>query len=86
MGANVLSKEELDNYALYLTTPKGCIFNQYSLDTDTREIIANFRIKGQLVNNNVQKIPYYWFVQNVGITAASPYYSKYGKQGWRCLN
>ena len=85
-GAVKLSQTELDSYALLLNTPKGYIFNDQSLDTDTRRIEAEVRIKGKTVNLKAQSLPFYWFVQNNTITAKSEKYNRYGGQGWECLN
>ena len=85
-GAVKLSQTELDTYALLLSTPKGYIFNDQSLDTDTRRIEAEVRIKGKTVNLKTQSLPFYWFVQNNTITARSKKYNRYGGQGWECLN
>lgn len=85
-GANVLSSNELDGCALVLLTPKGYIFNQNDLDTDNRTIKAQLRVKGKIVDNEIQDIPFYWFIQNMTINSRSQKYNKYGGQGWECLN
>ena len=85
-GAISLSNDDLNSCALVLITPKGYIFNKNSLSTDTREIQAQLRVKGKVVDAASQKIPFYWFIQNLSITSRSKGYSKYGGQGWQCLN
>lgn len=81
-AVEALEESQLDGYSLNIITPQGYIFNQSAL---TRKAIAQLRIKGNVVNN-IQDIEYYWFVQNINITAASSYYNVYGGQGWKCLN
>ena len=85
-GAARLSNEDLDSCSLSLITPQGTFFDDTSLSTDIRTIQAQVRVKGKVIDNNSQSLPFYWFVENVGITSQSDYYNKYGGQGWKCLN
>ena len=72
--------------ALVLVTPQGYIFDSGNSADDTKTITAQLRVKGKTVDPASQKLPYYWFVQNLFITPRSKEYSKYGGQGWQCLN
>ena len=85
-GAERLTDEDLNSCSLTLITPQGTFFDNSSLETDTKKIQAQVRVKGKVVDNNSQSLPFYWFVENVGITSQSDYYHKYGGQGWQCLN
>ena len=85
-GAISLEKEDLDSYALILLTPKGYIFTKDSANEDTRTLQAQIRIKGRIADIKSQKIDFYWFVENLSVTAANPKYNRYGGQGWECLN
>lgn len=86
-GAQVLSLESLNSYALLLKTPKGYIFTNNDIDYSYRMIESQIRIKGQsLTIDTDANVQYYWFIENTSITSRSPYYNKYGGQGWKCLN
>lgn len=84
-GANSITQEQLNGIALQLIAPKGYIFNEYSLDTDVRTINAQVRVLGKPVSDS-QAVSYYWFVRDSSVTTSNQYYSKYGGQGWKCLN
>lgn len=83
-GANRLSNEDISNYSLTFVTPRGKYFDKNGYDK--LYINAEVRVKGKVVNLDSQKLPFYWFVEHVGVTANSEYYNKYGGQGWKCLN
>ena len=85
-GAEALSEEELNGVALVLNAPKGYIFTSSNAASDTRTVNAQVRVLGKAIDNNSQKLPYYWFVQDCSITSKSLLYCKYGGQGWKCLN
>lgn len=85
-GAVSLQQEDLDSCALVLLTPKGYIFTKDSAENDTRSFEAQLRVKGKIIDTKSQKVDFYWFIENLSITAASPKYNKYGGQGWQCLN
>lgn len=83
-GANRLSNEDINNYSLTFVTPRGKYFDKNGYDT--LYINAEVRVKGKVVNLDSQKLPFYWFIEHMGVTAKSEYYNKYGGQGWKCLN
>lgn len=83
-GAYKIPQDDLDSCALVLLTPKGYIFN--STSKEKRKIIAQVRVKGKVIDNNSQKLKYFWFKQNNKINSMSQKYSRYGGQGWQCLN
>lgn len=85
-GAERLESTDINNYNITFYTPQGIYFDGSSLQTDTRTIEAQVRVKGKIVDPNSQKLPFYWFIEHVGITSESKYYNKYGGQGWKCLN
>lgn len=85
-GAERLSNDDLSNYSLTFHTPQGLYFDSTSLKTDTKRLEAQVRVKGKVIDNNSQKLPYYWFIEHGGITSESVEYNKYGGQGWKCLN
>ena len=84
-GMKLLSQEEIDTVALSFIARKGYIFEENTTQTSL-PIQAIVRAAGQVVNDTVQNVEYYWFVKNVGITASNPYYCKEGGQGWLCIN
>ena len=50
-----------------------------------KTITAQVRVKGKLASA-AQNIPFYWGIENAGITPKSEYYNKYLGRGWKCLN
>ena len=84
-GMKLLSQEEMDTVALSFIARKGYIFEEGTTQTSL-PIQAVVRAAGQVVNDTVQNIEYYWFIKNVGITASNPKYTKEGGQGWECIN
>lgn len=86
MGANKVSSDELNTYALSLITKKGIYFEENETATAKRSIEAELKVKGKLINNDAKSIKYYWFKENNKINSASPFYSQYGGAGWECLN
>ena len=84
-GMKLLTQEEMDTVALSFIAKKGYIFEENTTETSL-PIEAVVRAAGQVVNDAVQNIEYYWFVKNVGITASNPKYTKEGGQGWECIN
>ena len=85
-GATSLSTQDLDSCALVLLTPKGYIFTKDSASNETRNIQAQIRVKGKIIDPKSQNVDFYWFIENLSVTAADPKYNKYGGQGWQCLN
>lgn len=85
-GAERLTEDDLSNYSLTFHTPQGTYFDNTSLISDIRNIEAQVRVKGKVIDNKSQQLPFYWFIEHVGITSESTYYNKFGGQGWKCLN
>ena len=85
-GASVLSESDLLSYSLSIVTPKGYIFNKSSVSTEQRTMQAQLRSKGRIVQFDPEDISLYWFVENTTVTTKHEKYSKYGGQGWECLN
>lgn len=86
IGVNQLSQEEINSVSLSFVAKKGYIFNKNSEEDDERTIQAIVRVLGKTVPNNSQGLRFYWFVRNVSVSTQSPYYTKYGGIGWKCLN
>ena len=86
IGVNQLSQEEINSVSLSFVAKKGYIFNKNSEENDERTIQAIVRVLGKTVPNDSQGLRFYWFVRNVSISTQSPYYTKYGGIGWKCLN
>jgi hypothetical protein len=85
-GAEPLSEDDINNYSLTIATPQGKYFDDTSLDSEVRTLQAQVRVKGKVIDNDSQSLPFYWFIEHVGVTSNSQYYNKYGGQGWKCLN
>ena len=85
-GSKPLSAEDLATCSLSFITPQGIYFDDNDLASATRTIQAQVRVKGKYINPISQRLPYYWFIENNGITSLSEDYNVYGGQGWKCLN
>lgn len=85
-AANALEREAAATCALTFATPQGIYFDDNNLDTDTRTIEAQIRIKGNAIDNDSQLVKYYWFIENNSITSKSEKFNQYGGAGWECLN
>lgn len=85
-GGVASSAEELASCGLVFITPKGTYFDDNDLPTDGRPLQAQVRVKGKNIDNESQRLSFYWFVENVGVTSSSTKYCSYGGQGWQCLN
>ena len=85
-AANALERETAATCALTFVTPQGIYFDDNDLDTDTRTIEAQIRIKGNAIDNDSQLVKYYWFIENNSITSKSEKFNQYGGAGWECLN
>ncbi|WP_440971765.1 hypothetical protein [Megamonas funiformis] len=85
-GVAKLSEEDINGCSLSIITPQGNFFNKNANKNDYKKLQAQVRVKGKVIDNNSQKLPFYWFVEDINITSKSLGYHKYGGQGWRCLN
>ena len=85
-GVVQLSQEEMNNVSLSFVAKNGYIFNSNSNNNEERSIQAQVRVQGKAINNDSQKLTFYWFVQNISVTTGNPYYNQYGGIGWKCLN
>lgn len=81
-----LSAEALSSYSLSFITPQGTYFDATHLDTETKSIQAQVRIKGKAIDKDSQKLDYYWFVENAAINYMNEKYNRYGGPGWECIN
>ncbi len=82
---NKLTDEELSGYYLSLTMDKNNYFDA-SENVNPIEAIANFRISGKKISNDIPGVEYYWFKENNNIKSDSSDFLYYGKEGWQCLN
>lgn len=85
MGAARMTENETNGVAISFYTPQGTFFSESSTSTSYKTITAQVKIKGKLASA-AQKIPFYWGIENVGISPKSEYYNKYLGRGWKCLN
>lgn len=81
-----LSTEALSSYSLSFITPQGTFFDSTHLDTDTKSIQAQVRVKGKAIDKDSQSLDYYWFIENAAINYMSEKYNRYGGAGWECIN
>ena len=58
-GSRPLSAEDLATCSLSLVTPQGTYFDDNDLDSATRTIQAQVRVKGKYINPTTQRLPYY---------------------------
>lgn len=84
-AANKISQEDLNGVIITFFTPDGTFFNNNSLQGSSKQITAQVRIKGKILNDS-SKIPFYWGIENIGITPNNPSYNKNLGRGWKCLN
>lgn len=85
-GSQALSAVDLESCSLSFITPQGVYFDENDLPSATRTLMAQVRVKGKYINPDSQRLPYYWFVENNGVTSLSEDFNAYGGQGWKCLN
>ena len=84
-GAVRMTQEEINGVAISFYTPQGTFFIGGSTSASYKTITAQVRIKGKLASS-AQNIPFYWGIENAGISTQSEYYNKYLGRGWKCLN
>ena len=75
--------QESEIGVLILNTPQGEIFRE---EIDTLNLIAEIRINEEVLEDDDQKVEYYWFKQNNAIDISSEKYNIYGGSGWECLS
>ena len=85
-AVSILSSNDLSGYLLTLITPRGYIFNKNSTNNEERLIQAQVRSHGKVLNFETSDIEIFWFRENASVTTNHDKYSKYGGQGWECLN
>ena len=78
-----LTTQELNNYSLSLIKNGKGYFNEENVDTDTVNIQATLKLKGEIVNTQAD---YYWFINDNETTEKDVDYVKYGGNGWKCIN
>ena len=85
LAAAKITEEELNSIALSITTPQGTYFNTQDTDEAVRNIEAQVKIKGRILNNT-EDIKYYWFRENSLISNSHRLYNRLSGAGWECLN
>lgn len=85
-AAEFLPEEKRNGVALNLITRKGLIFTNSDSNDAERTIEGQVRLKNKVVPSTSSDLAFYWFKQNNRVTADSLYYTRYGGQGWQCLN
>lgn len=85
-AAEFLPEEQRNGVALNLITRRGLIFTNSDSSDSERTIEGQVRLKNKTVPSTSQDLSFYWFRQNNRITADNLYYTRYGGQGWQCLN
>jgi hypothetical protein len=85
IGAVSLESSALSGTSITFITPNGTFFDE-SNSLKEKTIQAQVKVKGKIVDPDVQGIKFYWYREDVSITPASVYYNKQGGRGWKCLN
>lgn len=85
-GAVPMGSEALSGCALTFITPQGIYFDNTDEETASRDLQAQVRVKGKVIDKNSQMLEYYWFRENIGVTEQHIKYHKYAGAGWECLN
>ncbi len=81
-----LSTEALSSYSLSFITPQGTFFDATHGENEEKTIQAQVRIKGKAIDNDSQRLNYYWFIENAAINYMNEKYNRYGGPGWECIN
>lgn len=85
-GATLIEPDLVASSMLSIITPQGTYFDDQDLDSATRELQAQVKIKGKAINNKSQLVNYYWFIENGEVDSQHAKYNRYGGKGWACLN
>lgn len=85
-AAQRMSESELNGCGISFITPEGTFFSTTASAQAKLPITAQVKVKGKVVDAKTQNIPFYWYMEDVSITAKNEKYNKYGGRGWRCLN
>lgn len=84
--AKQLSSEEMQGVSISIATPKGFTYDNSIDDEDERPLIAQVKVKGNLVSEK-QNLQFYWGREDITIQNKNDkYYNKYLGKGWKCLN
>lgn len=84
-GAVRMTENEINGVGISFYTPQGTFFTKDDNIDSYRTITAQIKVKGRIATA-LDKIPFYWGINNVTVSPKSPYYNKYLGRGWRCLN
>lgn len=85
--ANRLKEEQRNGTYLNInTSKKGTVFHESAISSDYISLLAELKIKGIIQDPDVYNIEFYWFEENPRITSSDLEYSKYGGNGWSCIN
>ena len=85
LAAAKITEEELNSIALSIITPQGTYFNIQDTDEAIRNMEAQIKIKGRILNST-EDIKYYWFRENSLISNNHRLYNRLSGAGWECLN
>ena len=85
LAAAKITEEELNSIALSIVTPQGTYFNTQDTDEAIRNMEAQIKIKGRILNNT-EDVKYYWFRENSLISNNHRLYNRLSGAGWECLN
>ena len=80
-----MTENEINGVGISFYTPQGTFFTKDDNANSYRTITAQIKVKGRIATT-LDKIPFYWGINNVTVSPKSPYYNKYLGRGWRCLN
>jgi hypothetical protein len=84
-GATAIESSSLNGTSISFITPNGTFFDE-SNSLKEKVIQAQVKVKGKVVDADLQNIKFYWYKEDVSITPSSVYYNKQGGRGWKCLN
>lgn len=85
LAAAKITEEELNSIALSIITPQGTYFNTQDTDEAIRNMEAQIKIKGRILNST-EDVKYYWFRENSLISNNHRLYNRLSGAGWECLN
>lgn len=85
-AAYEIDQEDLNNYSLTFVTKKGRFFDERNVPKDTLPILAQVRVKGQVVNTKLQDLEFYWGYERTDINYTHPLRNSYLNSYWYCMN
>lgn len=82
-GANRLSQQQLNGVMISLYTPDGSFFADGDAETTKKRIIAQVKVKGQVVPS--EGVSFYWGLEDMNVTSYNENFNQYLGYGWKYI-